>query len=373
MQKLTTNYGHLNLYLESDSLFVYSSASYNLYGYKEESAALFLMLESECLSQDLPPDGTKELLSHMQSVLQGSDSKQVLQDDFEDFGCAAACVFTRNRCKFYKLNDWSFCFEIADKEIEAAVDKTFIHLQSKHIHNIYLDKIYVKKSKDDIYKIYVNYKLVREIKGTKKVIPALGDLIRLLYYRQSDFLIALHAASLQYGEKTLILPGMSGIGKSTLSSYLSFYGFDLFSDELSVITKEYEVLPIPLGVGLKEKSWDILKDHITNIDDYETYKRFDEQNVKYVFLENFVKENFKARENIIVFPTYKPSGKTQLKSIDMIEALQRLQESQYHLYNPLDIDIVEKWLQFLSSSALYTLEYSDLKEASSILKVVMRS
>jgi len=132
-------------------------------------------------------------------------------------------------------------------------------------------------------------------------------------------------------------------------------------------------LPIPLGVGLKEKSWDILKDHITNIDDYETYKRFDEQNVKYVSLENFVKENFKARENVIVFPTYKPSGKTQLKSIDMIEALQRLQESQYHLYNPLDIDIVEKWLQFLSSSALYTLEYSDLKEASSILKVVMRS
>jgi HprK-related kinase A len=71
--------------------------------------------------------------------------------------------------------------------------------------------------------------------------------------------ITLHSAVIERGGLALILPAPSGSGKSTLCAGLSFRGWRLLSDELTVIDPVSGlIVPVPRPISLKNRSIEII-------------------------------------------------------------------------------------------------------------------
>ena len=70
---------------------------------------------------------------------------------------------------------------------------------------------------------------------------------------------ALHAGAVYRDDRCIILPGQSGNGKSTMTSWLVMNGFQYLTDELVFLENDGSVLSIPrpiiLKVGPDHKSW----------------------------------------------------------------------------------------------------------------------
>ncbi|MBM9521080.1 hypothetical protein JWG39_14760 [Desulforhopalus vacuolatus] len=70
---------------------------------------------------------------------------------------------------------------------------------------------------------------------------------------------ALHAGCVSKGDRCVILPGQSGNGKSTLTSWLVMHGFQYLTDELVFLKNDGSILPltrpISLKVGASHPSW----------------------------------------------------------------------------------------------------------------------
>lgn len=80
---------------------------------------------------------------------------------------------------------------------------------------------------------------------------------------------ALHAGCVYKGERCILLPGQSGNGKSTLTSWLVKNGFKYLTDELVFLGSDGSVLPltrpISLKVGPGHKSWLLEKEQTDRI------------------------------------------------------------------------------------------------------------
>ena len=361
----------MNLYLYEDSLFVYSLKSYNLYAFKAESAALFLMLDGK-LKSDYPVDKTSPLVKFVEKIISAKDRSSHEDRSFEKFQNRGVVSSKNRKYKFYKLDNWLFYLDIDDVLVKNHVEKLFTHLISKPLSGEKVSRITVKIT-NLMYKIYINGVLAKEVEGLEQLVPMVLAHVRLAYYTQKNFLIALHAASLEYNNRVLIMPGVSGAGKSTLSAYLTTKGFKIYSDELSVITQEEKILPIPLGIGLKENSWSVISDSLSSLDTLDIHKRYDGQSVKYLLSDNIASENISVKNGVIIFNRYKKGAKAVLTAIDIVETLQILINSQYHLYDLKDANMIEKWLSLLTTCEMYRLEYSALEDAEIIIKEVMHN
>lgn len=75
--------------------------------------------------------------------------------------------------------------------------------------------------------------------------------IELWAAEQSKEHIAVHAAVLACDDRAIVLPGRSGIGKSTLALALLGAGATYYSDEFAVFSRRAEVLPYPRPLSLR--------------------------------------------------------------------------------------------------------------------------
>ena len=71
--------------------------------------------------------------------------------------------------------------------------------------------------------------------------------------------LMLHAGVLARGEAAMILPGLPGAGKSTLSAYLMHRGWRLLSDEFTLVDTDLSLLPLPRLIPLKNESIDVIR------------------------------------------------------------------------------------------------------------------
>ena len=79
-------------------------------------------------------------------------------------------------------------------------------------------------------------------------------------YANAHQYFIIHAAAVQKGRATCILPGTSGSGKSTLTAALVSCGWRLLTDELAIIRlSDGQVLPLARPVSLKNESIDLIR------------------------------------------------------------------------------------------------------------------
>ena len=63
--------------------------------------------------------------------------------------------------------------------------------------------------------------------------------------------LALHAAAVAWKGASIVVPGLSGAGKSSLAAWLVDRGFDYLSDEIALLTKDNNIVGFPRAVVVK--------------------------------------------------------------------------------------------------------------------------
>ncbi len=272
--------------------------------------------------------------------------------------------YVKNIYSIYSVN---FSLDI-DDSVKELVVQNFKHLSSleSSTKQSYIFKVTLH---NNLYTIFINDKEVQRDIHSSQLLGFLQDFIRITIYENSNLFVAFHSAMLSYKKVPLIFPALSGSGKSTLSAFLmQKEGFKFYSDEVTPIDKEYAIKPLPLSIVLKEGSWSILKELDKEIKDAIVYKRFDSQNIKYIAPKNIATQTLNAKEAIMIFPLYKEGVSLVLKPLTLIESMDMLVKSGYHLDEREKFSSVKKYLDYLSGLKIYHLVYSNLEEAYITIK-----
>jgi len=380
LQRVDSKHSHLYLYLSRETLFVWSTLKKELLALEGVHAALFFYMEEHDNSEDIynyvkiqgipHSQELEKVINTIDALFQTKKKKEATQS-FSIESSLQQKEMQQTPLKdvlYYKLNDnASFSLSIEDKSIEKEILTPFKHLQIDK-HPIDLAFFIDVKREDNHYEILLNGEKDSEVYDKKHLVPLLYDLVRIHYYQTHDFLVAMHAAALTYKGHLLILPGTSGVGKSTLASYLMYNGFKLYSDELTVINSQNEIVPLPLCSTIKEGSWEFVSGFMPTVNTLEHHLRFDKQKIKYVVPPSIAYKEESIQNSCILFPQYKKGSQTLLNPLSTVEALALLINSQYHLIDPKNFDKVYEFLLFISNSKLLRLTYCDADEALNILE-----
>ena len=181
--------------------------------------------------------------------------------------------------------------------------------------------------------------------------------------------LIVHAAVLEKNGRALIFPASPGSGKSTLSAYLSFNGWNLFSDELAIIDfTSGQVSPMFRPMCLKNESIVLIKEWfpaavMTDIA-RDTHKG-DVAHFKAVNWKQFQSLR-SARVAGIVFPRYRPNASLVAQKIQQIEAFQQLCSHAFN-YNVVGRMGFDTMGALIRDTKQYTITYSDLAEVNCFL------
>lgn len=203
------------------------------------------------------------------------------------------------------------------------------------------------------------------------LLSVIFDRLRIIAYQRFPYLLAVHAAAVTDGRRTIVLAGLSGSGKSTLAATLLARGYRLFSDEVALLDQDGDLVPIPLGLCLKEGSWPLLKDHFPEFADLPVHKRWDGLAVRFLEPDSiaFAGEGDKRRATHLCFPRFLPDGAGCLERLSPVNALRRLTESGYQVPG-LTVESADRIVAWITGLSCFSLTYSSTEEALRLLDAV---
>lgn len=115
---------------------------------------------------------------------------------------------------------------------------------------------------------------------------------------------ALHAGAVCKDDRCVMLPGTSGKGKSTLTSWLVMKGFHYLTDELVFLDSTAQVLPMTRPISLKvsssHESWLLSEDHAKEVITDKTGAMIPHRLLNPCF------EPQQPRVTHVIFPEYNP-------------------------------------------------------------------
>lgn len=169
---------------------------------------------------------------------------------------------------------------------------------------------------------------------------------------------ALHAGAVCRNGRCIILPGQSGNGKSTLTSWLIMSGFQYLTDELVFLDQDAQVLPltrpISLKVGPSHKSWLLAGKHDGIIT----------SDSGSMIPHRLLNDNFEPGQPMatdIIFPKYDSSVEPELKEISPAKSSLYLLNSHVNARN-LKRHGVSEMAHIIRQCQSFTLSYSSFDD-----------
>ncbi len=195
-------------------------------------------------------------------------------------------------------------------------------------------------------------------------------LIQLAVARSGGFCV-LHAGALRRNGAALLLPGEAGHGKSTLSAGLAAQGFEMLSDDTTLLSGEkLRVRSLPVGLCIKRGAYTVLARRLAGLGSLSEWRRPDGQWARYLRPGReiaWAAAEARAAVRWIVFPHYRPDGGTQLRPIAKHEALARLLRGVCFLSGALDAANLEKFVDWIAPIQCFELPLASLDEATAVI------
>jgi len=175
----------------------------------------------------------------------------------------------------------------------------------------------------------------------------------------------LHAGTVAFGDRALIMPGNPGSGKSTLSAALHLRGARLLSDEFGLVRPEKgDLLPMPRGIPLKNASIEAILEFDPAAPLGPTYPKTRKGRVRHLRpdRESQIQQHVPAVPRWLVFPKYQAGAKETLRPLDKTEAFRQLAFNCFN-YRLLGETSFRAVAQLIRQMDCYTFTFSNLDRA----------
>lgn len=190
--------------------------------------------------------------------------------------------------------------------------------------------------------------------------------------RANQFLM-LHAAVVARDAGALILPGVPGAGKSTLTAYLMHRGWRLFSDEFTLLEPDSLALrPFPRLIPLKNESIDVIAREVPEARFGPRIPNTRKGLVSHLRpgADHLARMHEGARPRLVVFPRFAAGAATELVAMPPAEAFAELTNNAFN-YVLLGSRGFELVADLVDATRVYRLRYSDLADANARLTALM--
>ena len=160
---------------------------------------------------------------------------------------------TINRYKFESFgvkigiesNSERFLKKIIENLQNIIPSKYFVEITSETIHNFFIEK------QKKVLRLYKNGEVITSGENEENFFNYFFSRLRLTVAEFASEKVFLHAGVVGWQGKTIIIPGASYSGKTTLVAELIKRGADYFSDEYAVLDENGETHPFPKTLSVR--------------------------------------------------------------------------------------------------------------------------
>ena len=198
---------------------------------------------------------------------------------------------------------------------------------------------------------------------TASVAPEIEHLVVQAIVPATVHVLAFHAAAVQHRDRTFLLAGNSGIGKTTLSLALKRAGWDFGSDEIVLLNHDLRLRPLPLPACVKADTFSSIETSFSELRTAPEHDRYGKR-IKYLPLKS---TPFYGRDGVVVFPRYDPCGSNEIEPLDGFAGLQRLLEQCVFVPSGFRHEDVKLLLQWHSLQQYVRIQYNSSDEAIALL------
>lgn len=218
------------------------------------------------------------------------------------------------------------------------------------------------------FAIGIDGRFAEDCEALSELAPQVKSAILVEAVNRHGFAAYFHAATLRRDDQLLLLlPGVSGSGKTCLSLALAKAGFAYHSDETALLDPASLALrAVPLALCVKDAAWGLVEPLYPELRALPAHDRIDGKVVKY--LPPPVAPGDPALDRAwparwIVFPTYQAGAKTELQPIGPAEALRRLIQDCNAWRLRLTGESVDRLVSWIEGTECRLLPFSSQDEA----------
>jgi Coenzyme PQQ synthesis protein D (PqqD) len=187
---------------------------------------------------------------------------------------------------------------------------------------------------------------------------------RIILQDERDF--ALHAASLVFGNKGLLLCGQPGTGKSTLALHLVGDEYRYCGDDVVMISPSGLVQGLPFAPTIKPGTWEAISKTRDDLSHAAAHDRADGIRVRYLPVADVHKESFQV--GWIIFLKRVDGISAELTPLGQIEALQRMINGSFAANGKLSLAGFAALKKIIGGAGLFELTYAEATDAGRKLR-----
>ncbi len=223
--------------------------------------------------------------------------------------------------------------------------------------------IYVLEDENGQWKVGDEHNLWHSALPYNQLMPIVIDGLQQYDYQQSGYQIAFHGAALSWRSFNLLIPGVSGAGKTTLASAFSLQGAMPYTDEAITLDSAHQLIPIPIPFGIKHGSRPLIEKWQGSEIECTLWQRLDGRELQYWWPGQFSGKD-ENKTVVVIFPLYQPDSKFQINEVSLIQAITKMAEGGYHQADPYDSAVIPSLIDWLKTAIRIEVRYSDAYTAA---------
>src|SRR5574343_373446 len=180
--------------------------------------------------------------------------------------------------------------------------------------------------------------------------------------------LVVHSAVVEYQGIGIIFPASSGSGKSTLVAELALSGWNLLSDELTLIGDQADVISLFRPISLKNDAIEVIRQRFPQAVFGPVADNTHKGKVAHVVpeMKSGLDDLQRVPVRLIIFPKWRQGSELSLKPLASVPAAMRLIEQAFN-YSILGVVGFDRLVTLVQSATAWELEYSDLDSARAAL------
>ncbi|QBY03146.1 hypothetical protein E2K93_01620 [Thalassotalea sp. HSM 43] len=237
-------------------------------------------------------------------------------------------------------------------------------------------------SSEHEYRLLANGVLVEQVPSASHMLPVLIDRLQILAYQNTVYKLVFHGAALsrciEGKTTTVLLPGVSGAGKTTLAAELSSKGFYLHSDEIIAFDQDFNIPTIDLPMAIKSGSWPHLHSQYTELAQAQEWLRIDGRRIKYVWPAQFANKEFASKKLrktdsehhriYILCPEFTPKAAGRVEQLTLSQSLALMTHGGYQLGHELSRESAAELIYFFENLSSFKLTYGTSSDALQLVE-----